>query len=157
MKDQEEAIRFSIRILEEYAPDSVHIQTLEKMLTPQLDIQDWYMEWISLWPTKAQVEADSGKVWSYAPKVTGPTGLQRMKKFIKQFNKYCPTHKRLSLDEQLDKIFQATVEYLEERKRNNWEFTKKSIKFIDDNNGSTLASYIEGDKKVRKSAFDYSI
>ncbi len=161
MKEQQiqDALLFSIRLLEEYAPDSKHIQTLEFMLKPEPNnIKEWLTEWIEIFPTKGQVEADSGKRWSYGPKITGPKVMERMKTFLKNFNSYCPTNKHLSHDERLDAIFEATVQYVEDQRAKKWEFTKKSIKFIYDTDGSILANYIEGkNEKKRKNNFDYTI
>lgn len=161
MKEQQiqDALAFSIRLLEEYAPDSHHIQTLEFMMKPEPNnIKEWLTEWIEIFPTKGQVEADSGRRWSYGPKITGPKVMERMKTFLKNFNSYCPANKHLSHDERLDAIFEATVQYVEDQRSKKWEFTKKSIKFIYDTDGSILANYIEGKNEKRKrSNFDHAI
>lgn len=161
MKEQQiqDALLFSIRLMEEYAPSSGHIQTLEAMLKPEpTNIKDWLTEWIEIWPTKGQVEADSGRRWSYGPKVTGPKVMERMKTFLKNFNSYCPTHKHLTHEERLDAIFDATIRYVEDRRVEKWDYTKKSIKFIYDTDGSILANYIEGkNEKKPRNNFDYTI
>jgi hypothetical protein len=167
MKEQQiqEALAFSIRLLEEYAPDSHHIQTLEAMVKDRskLDITDWYNEWLALWPTKGDILAQTGQRLTYSPRVTAPDGIKRMKRFLQElFNGFCPSYKHLSLEERLDVIFEATDNYLKERKADNWKFIKKSTKFIfqieEGTRESILGEYIEGkNEKKKRSNFEYTI
>lgn len=105
---------------------------LETLIEPEVD--SWIKEWTDLW---------SGiycgiKPYGYYVKQSPSSNKARMKEFLKENN--------FTKEE----IFQATKNYLEDKRQCNWEFTKKSNKFINDTDGSTLYSYCDALKNSQQ-------
>jgi hypothetical protein len=90
-----------------------------KNLFSKNTVNDWIKEWLNLWPKEIlhgyRVSGNSLQV------------IKKMKTFCKEFPEY-----------NKDIIFKATNNYLQRKKNENWEFTKKNSKFIFDIDGSTL-------------------
>jgi len=114
------------------------------------DDPEWIVEWNDLWPTAGQIFQDKGVVIDYSPKQAITSVLTRMKSFMKNFRKLFPD---VTANERVDLIMRATELYLSEKESQDYAFIKKSTKFIQDNNGSTLAEYItrlQSGQEVRK-------
>jgi hypothetical protein len=93
----------------------------DKMMATKknFSFHNFILEWMKLWPTH---ELPGGyRVSGNTMEVT-----KRMKKFLTTFN-YSP-----------DEIIEATKNYLDARKNQNWVYTKKNSKFIYDSDGSML-------------------
>lgn len=103
------------------------------------NFHNFVIEWMKLWPTH---ELPGGyRVSGNTMEVT-----KRMKKFLTAFN-YSP-----------DIIIQATKNYLEARRFQNWVYTKKNSKFIYDSDGSMLEQECQaltlGEVKPRDNAIN---
>lgn len=88
-------------------------------LFKKTNCKDWIDKWLDLWPTsltpqKYRISGNRAEV------------INRMNKFIKEH------------DYSEEIIFQATKNYLNIRKLENYNFTKKNTKFIKDIDGSVL-------------------
>lgn len=94
-------------------------------------------DWVKLWPTEAQT--------GLPYRVSG-SEFDCKKKFLTFFKlwpKKFPEMKDYTHEEIVKLVMEVTVEYLQDREDNNWEFCKKNYKFIDDRDGSMLARLIE--------------
>jgi hypothetical protein len=93
----------------------------------KLDVISWIDEWLILFPKGLN------KIIGYDVHGNKTECTNRMSKFrrdnFEKFNK--------------DTIIKATKLYLKERERERWQFTKKNVKFIYDENGSMLDNYCE--------------
>lgn len=111
---------------------------------------EWILEWNELWPTPGQIYENYGVTIDYSPKQAITTVITRMKAFMKNFRKLFPDVKP---KDRVRLIMEATEAYLTSQEQKDWAFTKKSTKFIQDNNGSTLAEYIDrivnGEKRTQ--------
>lgn len=98
---------------------------LEKEIIPE--INNWIDEWSDLWKGKKVSSATAEYYLAQPPSVN----LKRMQEFVKEnkFNK--------------EIIFAATKKYLDEKEAQGFNFTKKSHKFIQDLDGSTLYAYCQ--------------
>jgi hypothetical protein len=102
---------------------------------------EWIVEWNDMWPTPGKLYEEFGVTIDYSPKQAITSVMTRMKAFMKNFRKLFPDVKP---KDRVDLIMRATEAYLKNQEDKDWAFTKKSTKFIQDNNGSTLAEYIDG-------------
>lgn len=89
------------------------------------NVKDWIEEWRNLFPKGI-------KSGGYPLRGSKKGCLRKMKKFLKEN----PTITK-------DEIFHATEKYLNERKKENYEYTKVADYFIEKDNMSLLHSYIE--------------
>lgn len=85
-------------------------------------VDEWIIEWSKLWHGKKS----NGYYLANPPK----DNAERMVVYMKNNPDHTP-----------DIIMQATKNYLTEKSRVGYEYTKKSNKFIDDLGGSTLYAY----------------
>lgn len=92
-------------------------------------------QWLSLWPTFVIPQ-------NYRISGNYQDCKYRMEKFIKKYGY------------SWDVIMEATKSYLNRQKKNNWNMTKKNVKFIYDNDGSLLAeeceAWLTGDREEEK-------
>jgi|688.fasta_scaffold401225_4 hypothetical protein len=98
----------------------------------KLNCKEWIDKWLDLWPTLITPQ-------NYRISGNKTEVINRMNKFIKEYD-YSP-----------DVIFEATKKYLNRKKAENYNFTKKNTKFIKDTDGSILEqecnAIINGEKK----------
>jgi len=111
---------------------------------------DFLDSWLSLWPTKAQMTRAVGYPTPYAINGNKPECKKRMLMFLNEWNDRIGIE--CSLEESLRMITDATIAYLEEKEKQQYNFVKKNHKFIRDLNGSILAEYILS-PKVKKDYF----
>lgn len=101
---------------------------------------DWIKDFNNLFPTAGEIEDEVGKPMMYSPRQSITQVMSRMKTFM---SKYMPKEfPMISAVDRPDMIMKATRLYLHERQIDNWEFIKKSTKFIHDTNGSVLMEYL---------------
>lgn len=100
-------------------------KSLEKEIIPE--INNWIQEWSDLWKGKKVSSATAEYYLAQPPSVN----LKRMQEFVKE-NKFSK-----------EVIFAATIKYLDEKEAQGFNFTKKSHKFIQDLEGSTLFAYCQ--------------
>lgn len=95
--------------------------------TAKVEVVQWIDEWLSLFPKGLN------KIIGYDIHGNRTECINRMSKFRRdnfdRFNK--------------DTIIKATKLYLKERERERWQYSKKNVKFIYDENGSMLDNYCE--------------
>lgn len=115
-----------IKIIDYEFPITITLRKkLEKEIVPE--INNWIDEWSDLWKGKKVSSATAEYYLAQPPSVN----LKRMQEFVKEnkFNK--------------EIIFAATKKYLDEKEAQGFNFTKKSHKFIQDLDGSTLYAYCQ--------------
>lgn len=105
------------------------------------EVNAFILEWLELWP-KHLLPGDY--------RVSGNTMAvhKRMNVFLKSFKHF-----------DQDLIMEATKRYLDKKQKENWNFTKKNVKFIYDEEGSTLeqeclALLSDADKNIKQNAVD---
>lgn len=102
---------------------------------------DWIVEWNDLWPTKGDVYEATGQPIGYSPKTTITQVVRRMKTYLRDyFPKEFP---QVPVRDRPNIIERATRLYLEEKEADGYAYIKKSVKFIQDREGSTLGEYIQ--------------
>lgn len=102
---------------------------------------DFLERYISLFP-KGEVTSHDGK-FKWRVRDSKVTVGKRMNVFLKSWRqRFQDEYHNLSKDEKEELILKATEAYLAERKRDGWVNTKKSVKFIYDDNGSLLETWI---------------
>lgn len=108
----------------------------------------WLKEFNNLFPTEKDVYEVSGKPIAYSPRQSLTHVESRMKIFMKTY--MAREFKEVAVKDRPEVILAATRLYIEERLAENYAFIKKSNKFINDNDGSVLFTYVkkylEGDR-----------
>lgn len=104
-----------------------------KSLLDEEDMTEWYRKLNDMFPTKKE----SGLM--YSPKVSFFAFKTRIVNFIKNYQKYTDTKRPADYKEKIENAFKA---YIYEQSNKRWAYTKKSSKFVYDENGSFLADYI---------------
>ena len=97
-------------------------------------------EWALKWPKPVATVH-----WGYAVSGNGPDCIKRFSQFFLQINdRFEDIEEFQDLDEDSwwKLINDATDRYLEHQETQNWEFTKKNFKFVLDENGSVLETWI---------------
>lgn len=104
-------------------------------------VDEWIIEWSKLWHGKKGKAGNSTYFLTNPPK----DNADRMVSYMKANPEHTP-----------EIIMQATQNYLDEKAKSGYEYTKKSNKFIQDEQGSTLYSYclavINGDSQKTTNA-----
>lgn len=114
-------------------------EELMKLMTAPATM-DWVKDYNNLFPTETMAMA-AGTMLGYGPRESLTHVTSRMKTFLKSW----PTRFRdmkAAPAERPEIIMNATRAYTQEREAAGWSFTKKSTKFIYDNNGSELEAWI---------------
>lgn len=102
---------------------------------------DFLDQYISLYP-KGEVTNHDGK-FKWRVRDSKVTVGKRMNTFLKSWRQRFPDeYHNIAKEEKEELILKATEAYLAERKRDGWVNTKKSVKFIYDDNGSLLETWI---------------
>lgn len=91
------------------------------------------VKWLDLWPKKEETGLE------YHISGNGPECRKRMRAFIKNYKqRFGERQKFLYI---CIRVYEATKEYLESKKM-DYSFTKKNVKFIQDNDGSVLEQWM---------------
>lgn len=99
--------------------------------TPKIS-KEFIQRWAAMWPKQKATGLD------YPINSAVPICEARFTQLIKKWNDF------VEAEFSEDAIILATREYLRKQENNNWAMTKKSHKFIMDENGSMLAQMING-------------
>lgn len=97
-------------------------------LSNKVSCKQWIDKWLSLWPTQI---INSGTT-TYRVSGNKNEVINRMNRFIKEHPEY---------NDEI--VLKATENYLDQRKKENYKYTKKNTKFIRDIDGSTLEAECE--------------
>ena len=101
--------------------------------------KQWIDKWLSLWPTHS---INSGTT-SYRVSGNKNVVIARMNSFLKEHPEFTENI-----------IMKATENYLDQRKKENYRYTKKNSKFIKDIDGSVLESeciaVVNGEEKAKE-------
>jgi hypothetical protein len=119
-----------------------YISHNDKVLTStKKEINAFIAEWLELWP-KHLLPGNY--------RISGNTIQvhKRMNTFLKNFKHF---------DQEI--IMEATKKYLSKKEKENWVYTKKNVKFIYDEEGSTLeqeclALLSDADKNIKQNSVD---
>lgn len=129
-------------LIEGYPTDYFPISGVErKDITKQDWDQVWFEAWLELWPKQSETGL------SYAVSGNKPECKKRMITFLQDW------HKRLDGEPDLDRITEATKNYIEAQRGKNWQFTKKNHKFIQDTNGSVLEEWLNKEPEQKHKSF----
>jgi len=113
----------------------------EKLIFEEPD--EWTTEWRKMWPTVATLRDEYGVSIGYDVRSSQKAIDRKMKTFLRDFHsKFSEQLGKTSARKKKELIFQATKLYLEEQKEKNWQYTRKSMHFIEKEGDSTLEKYI---------------
>lgn len=100
----------------------------------------WLKDYNNLFPTEKEVFEARGIPIDYSPRQSLTQVTSRMKSFMKRF--MAKEFPEIGPKDRPAAIMEATRLYIADRAADNYKFIKKSTKFIYDNDGSVLLTYL---------------